>query len=97
MIELAKAVKKGLLLLWKEPATHILVLVNGSVGPNGVNAGQKEWLTDKESSGFYGSCIVLIQDESSKKQIVERNAAQGGIRIDRHKIEVSEVSVKKTL
>ena len=61
MIELAKAVKKGLLLLWKELATHILVLVNGRVGPNGVNADQTEWLTDKEDAKTFNQMYYLVR------------------------------------
>lgn len=80
------------LFLRRLPLTASFTKIKLVLGEQNVKA--VGWLTDKKSCGFYGSCIVLIQDESSKKQILERNAAKGGIRIDRHRIKVSEVFVK---
>ena len=49
------------------------------------------WLTDKESGGFYGSCVVLLSSPSDAKQILDRSSSTGGIKIDKKRIKVAEM------
>jgi len=89
------------LFLRRLPLTASFTKIKSALGDDRVKA--VEWLTDRGSGGFYGSCIVQLMDKSSVKQILERNASSSnelkrgcerGIRIDRQRIKVSEVFVK---
>ncbi len=80
------------LFLRRLPLTASFTKIKYVLGEENVIAAK--WLTDRESGGFYGSCIVLMCNKSSTKQILEKNVVPGGIRIDGHRIKVSEVFMK---
>jgi hypothetical protein len=51
------------------------------------------WLTDRNSGGFYGSCMVEIKSESYAHEILER-IKTGGIKIDKKKIKIAPVRIQ---
>ena len=50
-----------------------------------------KWLTDQESGGFYGSCIVLLSNPECKRYILE---SKGGFKVDKKRIKVADVFMK---
>ena len=48
------------------------------------------WMIDKESGGFYGSCVVLLSSLTDLKKILDRSTSSG-IKMDKKRIKVAEV------
>ena len=80
------------LFLRRLPLTASFTKVKDAMGTGKVTA--LKWLTDEESGGFYGSCIIQLSSSEDMKQILERGVAKGGIRIEKKKIKVAEVFMK---
>lgn len=80
------------LFLRRIPLTASFTKVKDAVGPDKVSA--LKWLADKDSGGFYGSCIVELSNAEDLKQILERGSTKSGIKIDKKKIKVAEVFMK---
>ncbi len=52
------------------------------------------WLTDKESGGFYGSCVALMSTSHDMKEVFDKASSKTGIRIGKKRIKVSQVFKK---
>ena len=87
-----KTYYKDRLFLRRVPLTASFTKVKEALGSYQVK--QLQWLTDQENGSFYGSCIVLMANVDSRKQVLERSSSKGGIKIDKKKIKVAEVFVK---
>ncbi len=77
------------LFLRKLPLTSSFQKVKDAFGNDKVIA--LKWLTDKESGGFYGSCIVLMASPDCKRYILE---FKQGFKIDKKKIKIDQVFMK---
>lgn len=77
------------LFLRKLPLTASFQKVKDAFGNDKVRALQ--WLTDKESGGFYGSCIVLLSSPDCTRHILE---CKQGFKIDKKKIKIDQVFMK---
>lgn len=79
--------------LRRVPLTATFQKVKDVLGPEHISA--LEWLSDKDSGGFYGSCIVLLASPSCKRQLCDSNNGGGKVfMIDNKKIKITEVFKK---
>ena len=81
------------LFLRRVPLTASFTKIKGALGANKVKC--LVWLTDKESGGFYGSCVVLTSSAADMKQILEKSTSKLGIKIDKKRIKVAEMFRKE--
>ena len=84
-----KVYYKDRLFLRRVPLTASFTKIKDLLGDDKVK--ELIWLVDKESGGFYGSCVVLTSSSSDVKQILDRNSSKGGIKIDKKRNKVAEM------
>jgi len=87
-----KSYYKDRIFLQRLPLTASFSKVRAALGSDRVKA--LDWLVDKESGGFYGSCIVLMSSETDKKHALHRGSSKNGLKVDKKKARVSEVFIK---
>jgi len=87
-----KVYYKDRIFLRRVPLTATFTKIKKSLGEEKVR--ELVWLVDKESGAFYGSCVVLLSSPSDVKQIIDRSLSQGGVKVDKKRIKVSEVFQK---
>mmetsp|Transcript_15325 Transcript_15325/g.17835 ORF Transcript_15325/g.17835 Transcript_15325/m.17835 type:complete len:499 (+) Transcript_15325:61-1557(+) len=73
------------------PLTITFTKIKAILGDDNISAVQ--WLTDHNSGGFYGSCVVRLSSFESMKLIMEK--IKHGIKVDKKKIKVAEVFIKE--
>ena len=88
-----KVYYKDRVFLRRVPLTASFTKIRAVLGEDKVQ--KVNWLTDKTSGGFYGSCIVALNSSFDMKQILEKASLAGGIKIDRKGIKVAEVFRKE--
>lgn len=86
---------KDRIFLKRLPLTASYSKVKAALGSDRVKA--MDWLVDKESGGFYGSCIVLMSSEEDKNHILQRGSSKSGLKVDKKKTRVGEVFMKDNL
>lgn len=87
-----KKYHKDRLFLKRVPLTASFTKIKEALGSDKVE--RLKWLTDKDSGGFYGSCIVSITKANDLKLILDRSTSQCGIRIEKKKIKIGKVFEK---
>ena len=88
-----KVYYKDRVFLRRVPLTASFTKIRAVLGEDKVQ--KVNWLTDKTSGGFYGSCIVVLSSSFDMKQILEKASLAGGIKIDKKGIKVAEVFRKE--
>lgn len=83
---------KDRLFLRRVPLTASFTNIKDALGSERVT--KVKWLTDKESGGFYGSCIVLLSTPDDLKTVLEKGSSKGGIKIGKKRIKVAETFMK---
>mmetsp|Transcript_21482 Transcript_21482/g.59770 ORF Transcript_21482/g.59770 Transcript_21482/m.59770 type:complete len:159 (-) Transcript_21482:120-596(-) len=81
----AKVNIKDRLFLSRLPLTATRTKVAETLGDARIKALQ--WLTDKKTGAFYGSCIVQVESERKGEEIIR--SAKSGYRMDKKKFRIS--------
>merc|ERR1719330_238073 len=89
-----KSYYKDRLFFRKVPLTASFTKLKDTLGPKRIKA--LHWLTDRESGGFYGSCIALMSSVDDKIYALERASTSEGIRLGKKKIKIMEVFKKES-
>lgn len=88
-----KTYYKDRLFFKRVPLTVNFQKMKNIIGDDKISA--LHWITDKESGGFYGSCIALMKNADIKAQVLGRYVGKDGLRIGKKKIRIEEVLVKE--
>jgi hypothetical protein len=89
-----KTFYKDRLFLRRVPLTASFTKIKDALGAEKVK--HLKWLTDKESGGFYGSCVILMSTSDDTKQMLDKGLSKTGIKLEKKKkIKVAEMFFKK--
>lgn len=83
---------KDRLFVRRLPLTVTAMMVKNELGTDNVKF--IHWLQDRRSAGFYGSCVLLMSDEVSTNEVLERSSRNGGIKIEKKRVKVEQVFVR---